>query len=176
MPAQATTSSLVKAGQEGVLMLVAAGVAAGLGAAIGKHSFLVGLPVFGFGVYKGNNYISAAGLGMVMANGFQKAQAKTTAVSGIDGFDLKQIANDAKERVTTFFSNFSDKLYIPPSSPPATVPEQSEATSGLDDQVTYFVNPYPAELDMSAIDRVQEQIAQMNQKGTAGLNDIEREF
>ncbi len=55
----------------------------------------------------------AAGLGMLIANGFQKIQAQNTPVSGIDGFDVKQIASDAKDRVTTFFRNFSDKTVHP---------------------------------------------------------------
>jgi len=94
----------------------------------------------------------------------ERAQTPTESV---EGFDMKQIASEAKDRVGTFFKNFGEKLYL-----------SKETIAGLagddDSNVTYFVNPYSKnELDMSAIDRIQEQIAQMN---GAGLNEIEREF
>jgi hypothetical protein len=81
---------------------------------------------------------------------------------------MKQIAEQAKDRVGTFFKNFSEKLYIK---------AEPTGTAGLagEEQVTYFVNPYNAkELDMSAIDRIQEQIANMN--GMNAVEDMEREF
>lgn len=154
----------MKTAKEGVLMLLAAIAAGGAGAALGKHSFIAGIPVTLIGVHKQNKYVIAAGLGLVMSNGFQKAGA-TTATESVEGFDMKQMASEAKDRVGTFFKNFGEKLYL-----------SKETIAGLagDEQVTYFVNPYSnKELDMSAIDRIQEQIAQMN---GAGLNEIEREF
>ena len=106
---------------------------------------------------------------MTLSNGIQKPGQKTT-VQGVDGFDLKQMTKEAKDRVGTFFENFKGKLYLSPT-PPAT-------TDGLgEDEVTYFVNPYngTGEIDMSALDKVQEQIAQMN-KNVSGTSEIEREF
>jgi hypothetical protein len=161
---------------KGGLMLLTAIAAGGAGAALGKHSLIAGVPVTLIGFHKKNPYLIAAGLGLTLSNGFQNNKPGNT-VQGVDGFDLKQIAGGAKERVGTFFKNFSEKLYLGKAEPKA-------ATAGLegnarDEQVTYFVNPYngAGELDMSAIDRVQEQIANMS-KGTAGLNDteVEREF
>lgn len=153
---------------EGGLLLLAAIAAGGAGAALGKHSLIAGVPVTLFGIHKKNKYIVAAGLGLTLSNGFQpKTQSEST--QGIDGFDVKQIATQAKDRIGTFFKNFSEKLYL--------APKKDAGTAGLsgDEQVTYFVNPYAnSGLDMSALDRVQEQIAEMN-KGTAGL-DTEREF
>jgi hypothetical protein len=154
---------------KGGLVILAAIAAGGAGAALGKHSLLAGIPVTLLGFHKNNPYIIAAGLGLTLSNGFQN-QNKTT-VQGVDGFDVKQIAAEAKDRVGTFFKNFSEKLYI-------SKPAEPSATAGLsggqgEDQVTYFVNPYNTkELDMSAIDRIQEQIATMN----GGLNEMEREF
>jgi hypothetical protein len=156
--------------KEGAFILLAAIAAGGAGAAIGKHSLLVGVPLALFGVHKRNKYIMAAGLGFALSNGFQKVIG-TEPVETVEGFDVKQIATEAKDRVSTFFRNFSEKLYLPPT--------KAETTNGLgDDEVTYFVNPYSnKELDMSAIDRVQEQIAAMNQQGreVSGY-EIEREF
>jgi hypothetical protein len=153
--------------KEGGLMLLAAIAAGGAGAALGKHSFLAGIPVTLIGVHKGNKYVIAAGLGLVLSNGFQKSGTTGTTTESVEGFDMKQIASEAKDRVGTFFKNFGEKLYL-----------SKETIAGLagddDGNVTYFVNPYSTkELDMSAIDRIQEQIAQMN---GAGLSEIEREF
>lgn len=160
---------------KGGLVLLAAIAAGGAGAALGKHSLIAGVPVTLVGFHKKNPYLIAAGLGLTLSNGFQN-QNQSAPVSGVDGFDLKQIAQEAKGRVGTFFKNFSEKLYLPKS-------ETSTETSGLagkEEQVTYFVNPYTSakELDLSAIDRIQEQIANMN-RGTSGMDaieDAEREF
>jgi hypothetical protein len=156
---------------KGGLVVLAAIAAGGAGAALGKHSLLAGIPVTLIGFHKKNPYIIAAGLGLTLSNGFQN-QNKATTVQGLDGFDMKQIAEQAKDRVGTFFKNFSEKLYISKAAEPT-------ATAGLagdhkEEQVTYFVNPYndTKELDMSAIDRIQEQIATMN----GGLSEVEREF
>jgi hypothetical protein len=161
---------------KGGLVLLAAIAAGGAGAALGKHSLIAGVPVTLIGFHKNNPYLIAAGLGLTLSNGFQNQKAAP--VSGVDGFDFKQIAEEAKDRVGTFFKNFSEKLYLPKSE------TATETTAGLegnqDEQVTYFVNPYNElnELDMSAIDRIQEQIAGMN-AGTSGMDAIEepdREF
>jgi hypothetical protein len=158
---------------KGGLVLLAAIAAGGAGAALGKHSLLAGIPVTLIGFHKKNPYVIAAGLGLTLSNGFQN-QNKAT-VQGVDGFDIKQIAEQAKDRVGTFFKNFSEKLYIAKAAEPT-------ATAGLagdqkEEQVTYFVNPYndTKELDMSAIDRIQEQIAAMN-GGMNAVEETEREF
>lgn len=155
---------------KGGLVILAAIAAGGAGAALGKHSLLAGIPVTLLGFHKQNAYITAAGLGLILSNGFQNQNKPT--VQGVDGLDIKQIAEEAKDRVGTFFKNFSEKLYISKAAEPS-------ATAGLfgaqtEEQVTYFVNPYSEtkELDMSAIDRIQEQIATMN----GSLNEVEREF
>lgn len=158
---------------KGGLVILAAIAAGGAGAALGKHSLLAGIPVTLLGFHKKNPYIIAAGLGLTLSNGFQN-QNKSTPVQGVDGFDMKQIAEQAKDRVGTFFKNFSEKLYISKDAEPTI-------TAGLagehsQEQVTYFVNPYnnSKEIDMSAIDRIQEQIASMN--GMNAVEEVEREF
>ena len=161
---------------KGGLVLLTAIAAGGAGAALGKHSLVAGIPLALIGYHKKNNYLMAAGLGLCLSNGFQNPNKTSDLVQGVDGFDFKQIAEGAKDRVGTFFRNFSEKLYLSKAEP--------TGTSGLDgngkqEQVTYFVNPYnnAKELDMSAIDRIQEQIANMS-KSTAGMgeSDVDREF
>ena len=171
---QADQNTYMDTAKEGGLMLLAAIAASGAGAAIGKHSLIAGVPLTLVGIHKKNKYLIAAGLGLTLSNGFQK-QGQPTTTQGVDGFDLKQIAQDAKDRVGTFFQNFKEKLYLASPAPPTTTEGLGEEN---EEQVTYFVNPYSGstgELDMSAIDRVQEQIAEMS-KNVSGLNEVEREF
>lgn len=159
---------------KGGLVLLTAIAAGGAGAALGKHSLIAGVPVTLVGFHKKNPYIIAAGLGLTLSNGFQNQNKTATNVQGVDGFDLKQVAEGAKDRVGTFFKNFSEKLYLDKGEPSATA---GLAGDNKEDQVTYFVNPYndSKELDMSAIDRIQEQIAAMNQ-GMNAIEETEREF
>ena len=169
---EAAKLNYVDTAKEGGLILLAAIAAGGAGAAIGKHSLIAGVPLTLIGIHKRNKYLVAAGLGLTLSNGFQKP-GQSSSTQGVDGFDLKQMTQEAKERVGTFFENFKGKLYLSPSPVPAT-------TDGLgEDQVTYFVNPYndkgTGELDTSAMDRIQEQIAEMN-KNVSGMGDTEREF
>jgi hypothetical protein len=157
---------------KGGLVLLAAIAAGGAGAALGKHSLLAGIPVTLVGFHKKNPYIIAAGLGLTLSNGFQNQNKSATPVQGVDGIDFKQITEQAKDRVGTFFKNFSEKLYIGHGEP---TPTAGLAGNSKDEEVTYFVNPYSdtKELDMSEIDRIQEQIAAMN----GGMSEeIEREF
>lgn len=163
---------------KGGLVLLAAIAAGGAGAALGKHSLIAGIPVTLIGFHKKNAYLIAAGLGLTLSNGFQNQNKSVAPVQGVDGLDFKQIAEQAKDRVGTFFKNFSEKLYISKAEP--TTETSGLGGNGKEEQVTYFVNPYTTakELDMSAIDRIQEQIANMNQ-GTSGLSAVEeseREF
>ena len=159
----------------GGLLVLTAIAAGGAGAALGKHSLIAGVPLALFGVHRKNNYLIAAGLGLTLSNGFQNPNKSAAPVQGVNGFDMKQIAEDAKDRVGMFFKNFSEKLYLPSSE------SASQATSGLtgsEEEVTYFMNPYnnANELDMSAIDRIQEQIANMNKdvnKDPEGFSDLE---
>ncbi len=170
-PAQASFTDTAK---DGLILLVTAIAAGGAGAAIGKHSLLAGIPLTFLGIHKRSKLLVALGLGLTLSNGFQKKgqSASTSITTSVEGFDLKQIGQDAKERVGTFFQNFSQKLYLPQ---PAT----DQSTSGIgDEEVTYFVNPYnngAGDLDMSELDKIQQQVAQMNKQG-GNLNDIDREM
>lgn len=167
--AAVTKHPLMKTLAEGGLVLLTVIASGGAGAALGKHSLIAGVPVTLFGIHKKNKYIIAAGLGLAI--GSAKAKNPPSTTQGVNGFDFKQITGEAKDRVGEFFKNFSEKLYLPV--------KEGSPTSGLDgEQVSYFVNPYSnaKEIDMSALDRIQEQIAEMT--GASGLNaaDVDREF
>ena len=161
---------------KGGLVLLTAIASGGAGAVLGKHSLLAGIPVTLIGFHKKNPYLIAAGLGLTLSNGFQNQNKTATPVQGVDGFDIKLIAEEAKDRVGTFFKNFSEKLYISKAEPAAT----AGLAGDKEEQVTYFVNPYnnAKELDMSDIDRIQEQIASMNggASGMSAVEEPEREF
>ena len=162
----------------GILVLTAVG-GGFLGAAIGKHSFILGIPVAMAGKYYNNEYIVAAGLGMSVANGFQNANKPLSGTGEVDGFDVKQMAQDAKDRVGKFFDNFKEKLYMSPAdSTDSKAPTSDGSTNGLagNENVQYFINPMSTkDLDLSAMERVEQQVAALN-RGTNGLEDIDREF
>jgi len=84
-----SSQAYIDTAKEGGLVLVSAIAACGVGAAIGKHSLIVGIPVTLVGVYKKNPYIVAAGLGLALSNGFQRS---SSTVQGVNGVDFKQVA------------------------------------------------------------------------------------
>ena len=147
-----------------------------LGNVIGKPSVAIAMPILLYGVWQKKTWLLQLGGGMCLGYSVKREPAQATQTdSEVNGFDIKQIAEGAKGRAMDFFHSFAEKLYIPASVLPSG--SSGETTQGLDDQVTYFVNPYGnKELDMSALDKVQEQIAQMNSAGMTGLSDIDREF
>jgi len=178
-----TKGQLRRSVEQGGLMLLAAIAAGGVGAVLGRHSFVAGIPVAIGGLYLDNKYMTAAGIGLAMSNGFQSKSTSTTTKS-MNGFDLKQVAQDAKDRVAQYFDNFKEKLYIPAT--PAESSATSSSTDGLgkSQEAQYFINPYSTkDLDLSAMDRVEQHVAAMNQvtgsrsgTGTNGFEDIDREF
>ncbi|MDQ3073031.1 MAG: hypothetical protein M3Q97_07205 [Bacteroidota bacterium] len=143
---------------------VLGGVVGGL--LVGKLSFYTGIGLTAFGLYKKNQHLALAGTGMMLT-----PHIPVSKQAAVNGFDVKQITEGAKERVSAYFKNFSEKLYLGKSNP-----NSSTTISGLhgSDPVTYFISPYGSNadsLDMSALDRVQEQIAQMNAPN-GGYQDI----
>ena len=173
-----TKKPILETLKEGGLILVSAIAAGGAGAAIGKHSLLIGIPVALWGIHKGNKYITSAGLGLCLSNGFQKQSTTVGDLPDeVDGLDIAQI----KKRVGNYFKGFSEKLYIPQSLEQAqeTAPQTTNGL-GADESPTFFTNPYNTntnkpirsnKLDMSQLDTLQEQIAKM-----AGIGNIQREF
>lgn len=137
------------------------------GAAIGRPSFWVGLPIIVIGVAIRNKYVALGGAGMCLANGFQpKVDTQTSGIDDeVDGFDMEQVKN----RVGNYFKSFSEKLYL-------SKPKEDTTTYGLGETPTYFINPYntqiegTGEVDMSQLDRVQQEIANMG--GTSGTGNM----
>jgi hypothetical protein len=150
------------------LQVVTLIIGGAIGAAIGKPSLLAGLPVVFAGNYKNHAYLTTLGLGMVLSNGFNalnsaNAAPATPAVNGMEGIDPSAMLHGAKDRVMVFLHSFADKLYIPHTTPAANPATPLKGLGSTD--VSYFFNPYNKDNqvsgppDMSALDRVSEQIA-----------------
>ena len=145
-----------------------------MGAALGKYSGLGGLAIAGLGAWKKNMYATSLGAGMFLSTVPKAASTGTDgiAVGEIDGISMESI----KENTKNYFQTLASKLML----------KSSEAVEGLngegEDEVTYFINPYTQsadKLDTRELDRIQEQIAQMNNpvNGTFGEPDFtERNF
>ena len=147
----------------------------------GKHSLIPSVLVGGVGIAKKNLYLTMAGAGMFLANGYQGTTPPATTTNGVEedemsGFDFKTFSDQAKERAKNYFATFAEKLYLPK-------PKTTEAVNGLGegDKVNYFVNPYNPnkQIDMSELDNLSSQIADRNKpvNGTMGeAEDEERNF
>lgn len=146
-----------------------------IGAALGKYSGIGGLAIAGLGAWKKNMYATSLGAGM-----FLSAVPKVAgdATNGIEDEDMEGISMESiKENTKNYFQTLASKLML--KATPTQV-----STSGLngEDDVTYFINPYTQgsdKLDTRELDRIQEQIAQMNNpvNGTFGDPDLnERNF
>jgi hypothetical protein len=149
-----------------VAALAAGGIA---GAALfGNHVLIPSLIALGIGVGRKNLYWTMAGAGLFLASGFQaKAAVKpaSSTTNGIEdevnGFDFATYKDQVIERTKNYFSSFAEKLYLPKPKE-----ETESGMNGSGDEVTYFMNPYSTkkgQLDMSKLDDIQAQIAEMNQ-------------
>lgn len=65
-PAANSSEAYIATAKEGGLIVIAAIAACGVGAALGRHSLIAGIPVTLIGVHKGNPYIVAAGLALTV--------------------------------------------------------------------------------------------------------------
>jgi len=164
-----------KVGQEGFSRPQLGGSVAALAAGniagailFGNHALIPSVIALGIGIARKNLYWTMAGAGLFLANGYQAkadvppADNTTNGIEDeVNGFDFASFKDKAKERAKNYFSSFTEKLYLPKP--------KTETVSGLnggEEEVTYFMNPYSTkkgQLDMSKLDDVQAQIAQMNQ-------------
>ncbi|ABG58753.1 hypothetical protein [Cytophaga hutchinsonii] len=143
-----------------------------IGAALGKYSGLGGLAIAGLGAWKKNMYATSLGAGMFLSTVPKPMGDATNGISDeeMEGVSIASI----KENTKNYFQTLASKLML----------KSSEGTNGLsgEDDVTYFINPYTqgsGKLDTRELDRIQEQIAQMNNpvNGTFGEPDFtERNF
>jgi len=143
-----------------------------MGAALGKYSGLGGLAIAGLGAWKQNMYATSLGAGMFLST---VPKIGSEAANGIADEDMEGISMASiKENTKNYFQTLTSKLML----------KSSDGTNGLsgDEDVTYFINPYTQgsdKLDTRELDRIQEQIAQMNNpvNGTFGEPDFtERNF
>ena len=156
-----------------------------VGAALGKASLAVGAVVTGIGHYTKSRLASVFGLGMMASGGFSKP---ATPVSGLGEQDMLE---GVKERVMAFKDGISEKLFLDKilKGKKELAPKKEESTAGVG-EVQYFSYPNnkelegdPAkELDMSALDHLEQQIASSGQnfakrQRMEGLNEaVENEF
>ena len=136
-----------------------------IGSAIGKYSLLAGAALTGVGYYVKNKLTTTIGFGMMAANGFQK---KTDEVSGLDGETAG--LEGAKERILTFKETFSQKLFLD-----KLIKKKPESGTNGVGEVQYFVYPNleGKELDMSALERLENQVAQSGMEYSKHLQDSE---
>jgi hypothetical protein len=135
-------------------VIVGVVVGGAAGAAIGKPALLVGAAITGVGHYKQMPLATILGMGMMASNII--AASKTvngTEATGIDGM---------KDRVNTFKESMKERLYL------TVILPKKAAVNGMGKTNHY---PYPMEqvegniheLDMRALDRIEQQIAKSGQ-------------
>ncbi len=130
-----------------------------IGAAIGKPSLLIGIVTTGVGHYSGNKLTQLLGLGMMAANGFQKA-ATISGVEGLEGLD------GVKERMQAFKESFSEKLYLDKLKKGGLA---AGTTAGFGD-LQYFSYPNG---DLAALDAIEDQLTDSAAQFQGSLPDTE---
>jgi hypothetical protein len=169
--------SALETGRDILIGAVGGGLA---GAVLGRASFLVGIAVTGAGHYMGSEGTAAFGVGMMASGGYQ-------AISGtMNGTVEKEGFEGVKERLEAFKEEFKRKLFldkIPTSTKPAATTKEAateEATNGMG-EVQYFTYPDSSKelqgaddhvLDLTALDRIEKQVAVAAQKYDASKQPI----
>jgi hypothetical protein len=149
----------LKTGRDAIISVVGGGLA---GAVLGRASLLAGLAVTGVGHFMGSESAASFGVGMMASGSYQTIAALSgTEQEGFEGVKERVLAfkDDLKHRL------FLDKLF--PASEKKT--EQDQGTNGMG-EVQYFTYPNGKELegsndlDMSALDRIERQVAESAKK------------
>jgi hypothetical protein len=140
------------------------------GVMLGKYSSLLGLGVGAAGVWKKNLYATSFGTGMFFSPNMKQtiATESGTETSGLEGLNLESV----KENTKAYFKNLAEKIMLKSGE------ESSTTTSGLSgkEDVTYFINPYTRktdQLDLSAMDKIQSQIAEMGRPMTRTYGEMD---
>ena len=152
-------NSLMETGKDLLIGVIGGGVA---GAVIGRASLILGAGVTLASYYFGSREAAMFGVGMMAANGFQKMTGTVNGPEDLEGLD------GVKDRLLTFKDSFSQKLWLDKiiKKKPAAKP-----TNGLG-EVQYFTYPQQeslpvgevGEVDLSALDKIEEQIKQQAQQ------------
>lgn len=115
------------------------------GAAMGKPSFYSGIATTVVGALAKIPVITHFGIGMTVSGGYQSL--------GLSGAGL----NGAKERIKAFVEDFKQRMYLDKVFKP-----KQETLPGIEGfgNVQYFRYPLegPAQLDMSALDKIQREL------------------
>lgn len=152
-------NSLMETGKDLLIGVIGGGVA---GAVIGRASLILGAGVTLASYYFGSREAAMFGVGMMAANGFQKMTGTVNGPEDLEGLD------GVKDRLLTFKDSFSQKLWLDKiiKKKPTAKP-----TNGLG-EVQYFTYPQQeslpvgevGEVDLSALDKIEEQIKQQAQQ------------
>ena len=116
-----------------------------IGAIVGKPSLAVGIVTTGVGHYTGNKIVQVLGIGIMAANGFQKAAT----VSGLEGLD------GVKERMKAYKESMAEKFYLDK----ILKKKEAAATSGIG-ELQYFTYNDPMNGHLAALDDIEQQIAE----------------
>ncbi len=152
-------NSLMETGKDLLIGVIGGGVA---GAVIGRASLILGAGVTLASYYFGSREAAMFGVGMMAANGFQKMTGTVNGPEDLEGLD------GVKDRLLTFKDSFSQKLWLD-----KIIKKKPDAkpTNGLG-EVQYFNYPQQealpvgevGEVDLSALDKIEEQIKQQAQQ------------
>jgi hypothetical protein len=148
-----------------LIISLATAIGANVAGAIvfGKYSGYASAPLIGLGIWKKNLYLASAGAGMLVASGYQTPPV-TPATDTPTSFDLTKIGEGMKERAGNYFKNFGEKLHLPKKADPPA--DGTNGLNGEDEKVSYYISPSEfGKLDLSELDRIQQQVEAMNGMG-----------
>lgn len=153
--------SALETGRDILVGAIGGGLA---GAVFGRSSFLVGVAVTGVGHFMGSGGTAAFGVGMMASGGYQ-------AVAGAMNGTQKEGFEGVKQRMGAFKEEFKRKLFLDkiPGIKKKEDDKSDDGTNGMG-EVQYFTYPGSKELgetdelDMSALERIEKQVAESAQK------------
>jgi len=146
-------NSFIEMVKSGVIVLAGAGV----GAAIGKPSLLVGLGTTFAGHYFNQPRLTSLGVGMIASGGYKIAGGlKGSEVGGLEG---------VKERFKAFGADIKERLYIDKFIKPKSANGEDEGTNGLS-EVQYFKYPNN-EVNMAGLDAIEDEISRSSEQFTS---------
>lgn len=163
-----TESSLKQSGIQTLTDLLLGVVVGGaIGSAVGKPSFFLGLAGTFAGHYTGQKWLTPIGLGM-MGSTVVKASSEKT----VEGFDVKTMTQNAKERLSQFKNALMEKTYLDKVIKPKS---SGSSNKVIDEGVSGLENVSENERALEEIEKqlVKSAVAFQRSRGgsTAGLED-----
>ena len=138
-----TKNTVLETGKDILIGVLGGGL---IGAAVGKPSLLVGIATTGVGHFTGNKIVQILGIGIMAANGFQKAAT----VSGLEGLA------GVKERLQAYKESMTEKFYLD-----KILKKKGAAatTSGIG-ELQYFTYNDSMNGHLAALDDIEQQVAE----------------